>query len=298
MEAGQCRYSLICNERGGVMDDVIVMRLDVDDFLVVVNASNRAKIVGHLERVKGEEEMKAKVRDDTTDTAMVAIQGPRVMEMISAISKEIPSLKRFRFAVKNLVVLKLYVSRTGYTGEDGVEVILPSNLVGMALKMLLNEAKMEADDAIIRPAGLVARDTLRMEAGMPLYGNELTEETNALATGLDFAIALDKGEGDRPEPFIGLEALKKTRDEGGPSRKLVGIKLDGKRVARSGHVVKVGDADAGVVTSGCPSPSLGCPIAMAYVDVAHAVEGTSVHVDTGRAALEGVVTPLPFYKRG
>lgn len=301
MQPGQCRYSLVCNERGGIMDDVIVMRMDDDDFLVVVNASNREKLLGHFEKVRAAGEdggLKVKIDDHTFKTAMVAIQGPKVMDLISKISTEIPALKRYRFATKNYVVFKLYVSRTGYTGEDGVEVILPASAVEIAMKMLFKDVNMAAADAVIKPAGLAARDTLRLEAGMPLYGHELNEETNALGTGLDFAISLDKDQMERGEAFIGMEALKRTRDEGGPRRTLVGLKLEGKRTARQGFGVKAGGKDVGIVTSAAPSPTLGCPIAMAYVDRDSAAEGTTVEIDSGKggAGLAGVVCAMPFYK--
>ncbi|MBX3358740.1 MAG: glycine cleavage system aminomethyltransferase GcvT [Phycisphaeraceae bacterium] len=297
MQVGQCRYSLVCNENGGVRDDVIVYRNDDDDFLVVVNASNREKLLGHFEQVRTAGDMSVKIDDQTAGTAMVALQGPKVMPLISKFSNEIPSLKRYRFAVKNLLVLKLVVSRTGYTGEDGVEVILPAMAVGMAMKMLLKDAGMDRSDAIIRPAGLGARDTLRLEAGMPLYGHELGEEFDALSSGLDFAIALDKDSDERGEKFIGMDALRRIRDNGGPARRLVGLRLEGKRSARQGMAVKAGSKAVGVVTSGCPSPTLGYPIAMAYVDKEFAVAGTELAVDTGReAVMEAAIVPMPFYK--
>ncbi|CAN5755892.1 glycine cleavage system aminomethyltransferase GcvT [soil metagenome] len=297
MKVGQCRYALVCNESGGVMDDVIVYRIDEDDFLVVVNASNREKIVSHFKRVMAAESRKVKMDDQTMSTTMVALQGPKVVEFVGKFSREIPTLKRYSFAVKNLLIVKLYVSRTGYTGEDGVEVILPAAMTGMAMKMILKDADPKDPNSIIKPAGLGARDTLRMEAGMPLYGHELNEETSALAAGLDFAIALDKDTGERPEPFIGLDALKRTRDAGGPARRLVGLRLEGKRSARQGMGVLVDGKSAGTVTSACPSPTLGCSIAMAYLEKEKVAEGTKVEVDTGKGErIAGEVVKLPFYK--
>lgn len=296
MKNGQCRYSLVCNERGGIMDDVIVYRLDDDDFMMVVNASNREKIVNHFKSVIAAEGKKVKLDDTTLSTAMVAVQGPKVVEFIGKFSREIPTLKRYSFTVKNLLVVKLYVSRTGYTGEDGVEVILPGAMVGMAMKMILKDVDPKDPSALIKPCGLGARDTLRMEAAMPLYGHELSEETNALSTGLDFAIALDKDQGDRPEPFIGLEALKKTQAEGGTKQKLAGFKLEGKRSARQGMTILVNDKPAGTITSGCPSPTLGYCIAMGYLDRDHLAEGTKVEIDTGRERIPAEVCKMPFYK--
>ncbi len=296
MEAGQCRYSLACNEQGGVHDDIIVYRLDDDDFLVVVNASNRAKMLAHFDRVRSSNDWTAKIDDQTESTAMVALQGPKVMDLVKKVSSEVPNLKRYRFAVKNLVITKLIVSRTGYTGEDGVEVILPASFVGMAMKMLLKDAGVDAPDGLIKPAGLGARDTLRMEAGMPLYGHELGEEINALACGVDFAIALDKDQAERGEPFIGMEALKRTRAEGGPRRRLVGLQLEGRRTARQGMTIKSGGREVGIVSSACLSPTLGFPIAMGFVDRDVAAEGAAVEIETGReAVIAGKTRKLPFY---
>lgn len=294
MTAGQCRYSLVCNERGGVRDDVIVYRMDEDEFLVVVNASNREKLLGHFEQVRGD--LGVKIDDQTTGTAMVALQGPKVMELVSKFSKEIPTLKRYRFAVKNLMVLKLIVSRTGYTGEDGVEAILPAGMVGIAMTLLLKDVDLKKEGALVRPAGLGARDTLRMEAGMPLYGHELGEEINALECGVDFAISLDKDQGEKAEVFVGMEALKRTMEAGGPKRRLVGIAIDGKRTARQGNAVLRNGAKVGEVTSGCLSPTLGHAIAMALVDIEATEPGGVLRIDTGRGELEGKVTKLPFYK--
>lgn len=298
MEIGQCRYSLVCNEQGGVKDDVIVYRVDDDEFLVVVNASNREKLMRHFDEVRKANDFTLKALEDRTmETAMVALQGPKVMDLIGKVSREVPTLKKYRFAVKNLLITKIIVSRTGYTGEDGIEVILPAGMaVDMALKYLLQGVDMNAPDALLKPAGLGCRDTLRTEAGMPLYGHELGEEICALSCGVDFAIALDKDQGDKGEQFIGMAALKQVAAAGGPARKLAGLVLEGKRSARPGMVVKQGDKEVGVVTSGCPSPTLGKCIAMAFVDQSLLAPGTSLDVDSGRGMLPAVTAPLPFYK--
>jgi glycine cleavage system T protein (aminomethyltransferase) len=301
MQIGQIRYSLMCNDAGGVLDDVLVYKLDEDEFLVVVNASNREKLLPHFDRVKAEGELSAKIEDETLKTAMVAIQGPNVIDMIATVSKEVPALKRYRFTIKNLMILKLMVSRTGYTGEDGVEVILPANAIGMAMKLLLKDVKPGDENAVIKPAGLGARDSLRLEAGMPLYGHELGEQINALSCGIDFAIALDKDEHEKGEVFVGMESLKRTRDAGGPDQKIVGLKVEGKRTPRQGMGVLLGDETVGAVTSGCMSPTLGHPIAMALVDRA-ATEaggeaGTVLAIDTGRDRTAAMVVPLPFYAK-
>lgn len=296
MTPGQCRYSLMCNERGGVRDDVIVMRVDEDDFIVVVNGANREKIVAHVESVRAADNLTAKVSDDTMSTAMVAVQGPRVMDLISRVSSEVPTLKRYRFTVKNLFIAKLVVSRTGYTGEDGVEVILPAGMVGMAMKLILKDVDMKAADALVKPAGLGARDTLRLEAGMPLYGHELGEEIDALACGVDFAIALDKDKEEGGTTFVGQDALRRTRDAGGAPQRLVGVALDGKRTARQGNAIMAGGRPVGTITSACLSPTLGVPIAMGFVEAGASAVGTAVQIDTGRGMLDGKIAAMPFYK--
>ncbi len=296
MTAGQCRYSLVCNENGGVRDDVIVYRMDEDEFLVVVNASNREKLLKHFEQVRAANDFTVKIDDQTTSTAMVALQGPKVIPMIAGISSEVPTLKKYRFTIKNLVVMKLIVSRTGYTGEDGVEVILPAGMVGMAMKLLLNKVDLKAEKPLIKPAGLGCRDTLRLEAAMPLYGHELGEETSALSCGVDFAISMDKDQGEKAEKFIGMDALKRTVDQGGPARKLVGLVIEGKRSARQGMLIRSGNSEVGIVTSGAPSPTLGQCIAMGFVNRDLTPVGTALQVDTGKGLLEAKVVPMPFYK--
>ncbi len=298
MVEGQCRYSLICNEHGGVRDDVIVNRMGENEFLVVVNAGNREKIVGHFETVIAGRCFDVKMEDWTEKTAMIAMQGPKVMELIGKVSPEIPQLKRYRFLVKNMMIMKIMVARTGYTGEDGVEVILPASAIGMAMKMLMKEMSSEEDHETIKPCGLGARDTLRLEAGMPLYGHELGEDICALSCGVDFVIALDKTVEEHGETFIGQEALMKIRDAGGPEVKLVGLKIDSKRTARQGMAILVDGQAVGTVSSGCMSPTLEQSIAMGFVPSTHTEIGTRVQIDAGRMKLDAMVVELPFYKRG
>ncbi len=296
MTKGQCRYSFVCNERGGVRDDILVYRLDDDDFMLVVNASNREKLLTHFEEIKGD--LVVKIKDKTTDTAMVALQGPRAMEHIGKLSKEVPTLKRFRFVEKSYMIVKFLVSRTGYTGEDGVEVILPAKTVDLALKLLLKDADADSASGLITPCGLGARDTLRLEAAMPLYGHELGEDTSALACGMPFALNLDKDEDERGEAFVGLEALKREEAAGGPARTLAGLFIDGKRTARQHMKITSDGKEVGEVTSGCMSPTLERSIAMAYIDRGLNEPGTKLAIETGRAGqtLDAEVTGLPFYK--
>lgn len=293
MEKGQCRYSLVCNKQGGCRDDVLVYCLGEAEYLMVCNGANREKIIAHVGEHRGD--LVFKFDDQTEKTGMCAVQGPRVMELIGSVSKGIPALKRFRFTVKNLMVLKLIVSRTGYTGEDGVEVILDAKMAAPALKMLLKD--LGESDSIVRPCGLGARDTLRLEAGMPLYGHELTEEIDPISAGLNFAVKLDKGDGDEDvERFIGQEALQGIAERG-PERRLVGLRIEGRRAARQSMQVLLGEESVGEVTSGCVSPTLERSIAMAYVKSEHAEPGTKLVIDLGRSRVDAEICALPFYKR-
>lgn len=293
MQRGMVRYSLVCNERGGVRDDVLVYCYEEDDYLMVVNASNRLKILDWFRGVKEREKMTFAMEDVTMETAMAAIQGPKVIEIVGTMSREIPGLKRYRFAEKSLMIAKLTVSRTGYTGEDGVELIMGSTVAKFVLPMLLREKEGVA--ASVRPAGLGCRDTLRTEASMPLYGHEITEELDPISAGLGFAVKLDKGEADgREGRFIGQDALQKIHKEG-PRHKLVGFEVEGRRAARQGMGIHRGGEHVGHVTSGCLSPTLDKVIAMGYVPTELSAEGTEFEIDLGKARTAAKVVKMPFY---
>lgn len=287
MKIGMSRYSLVCNAAGGVMDDVIVSR-DQKYWLMVCNASNREKLIKHFHQVRHDTGLDFDMADQTEGTVMVAIQGPRAIERIGdLLPVDVKELKRYRFVSDSFMLIKFTVFRSGYTGEDGVELILPAKMAAMALKLL--GGKFEKADATIQPAGLGARDTLRLEAGMPLYGHELTETIDPLSAGLAWAVDLTKN-------FIGVEALR-VINERGPARKLVGLELEGRRIARQGTAVRNGEQVIGEVSSGTFGPTVQKSIAMAYVDMHHSAEGTELAVD-----LKGVLNPakvvkLPFYKR-
>jgi aminomethyltransferase len=287
MVVGQSRYSLVCNERGGVMDDIIVSR-DSKNWLIVCNASNREKLLGHFNNVLRSGEYDLDMSDQTEATVMVAIQGPKVIDRLSeALSQDLRNLKRYHFLSDSFMLVKYTIFRSGYTGEDGVELILPAKMAGMAMKLLAG--KMDKPDATIKAAGLGARDTLRLEAGMPLYGHELTEEIDPLSAGLGWAVDLTKD-------FIGAEPLRQIK-ELGPRRKLVGLELEGKRIARQGMPVRSGGDVVGEVTSGTFGPTVQKSIAMAYVDANLATEGTELSVDLKGTLNPAKVVKLPFYKR-
>ncbi len=285
-----CRYSLICNEDGGVKDDVIVYRF-LDKWMLVVNASNREKILVHIDNNKGG--LAVKIKDKTESTAMIALQGPGVMDIIDQFSSEVPALKRYSFCVKSVMTMKIVISRTGYTGEDGVEVILPAKMAGTVIKMLLKDP---GDAAAIKPSGLGARDSLRIEAAMPLYGHEIDEDTDPFTAGLGFAVSLDKDKDEDGEGFIGQEALKKIEGQT-PERQLVGMKLKGRRTPRQGNAIYQNGDQLGAVTSGCLSPTLGYPIALAYVKTGSCTLGDTVTVAAGSSRVEGEIVEIPFYQR-
>ena len=287
IKVGQCRYGFVCNEAGGVLDDVIVYR-EKKSWMMVVNASNREKIVAHFQAVRKAEDLDFDLVDQTESTAMVALQGPKVIDRISEHLEAVKELKRYEFISDSyMMLIKYTVSRTGYTGEDGVELILSAKMAPKIIGML--SGKTDGPGSTLRPAGLGARDTLRMEAAMPLYGHELGEDRDPLQAGLGWAVDLSKD-------FIGADALRKVQAEG-PKQKLVGLMLDGKRIARQGAPVVKDGLPVGIVTSGTLSPTLGSSIAMAYVDGDTAIEGTSLQIDLRGTSVDAKVVPLPFYKR-
>jgi aminomethyltransferase len=291
MSDGQARYALVCNEQGGCRDDVLVYRLSDHEYLMVCNASNRLKLLEHFAAVRGS--LVFELKDETQSSAMVAIQGPRVMEILGGASRSILELKRYRFTIKQVLLTTFIVSRTGYTGEDGVEIIFPARHAGSAMGLFMGRP---AAAEVIRPAGLGARDSLRLEAGMALYGHEIDEHIDPVAAGLHFAVKLDKGEDDPAAGrFIGQEALQRIARQG-PPRTLVGLLLEGRRAARQHMEVRSGARAVGAVTSGILSPTLDRSIAMAYVERDLAGPGQRLLVDLGRATVAAEVTALPFYK--
>ena len=284
---GQCRYSLVCNEAGGVMDDIIVSR-DVKNWIMVCNASNRDKLVKYFGDVRRSTGMDFDMADQTESTGMVAIQGPKVIERVAdLLPVDVRAMKRYQFETGSLMLTKFSVFRSGYTGEDGVEVVIPAKVAGMAMKMLAG--KMDKPDATIKPAALGARDTLRLEAAMPLYGHELGETIDPITAGLSWAVDLKKD-------FVGAEPLRKIAEQG-PKRKLVGLELEGRRIARQGTPVVLDGKTIGEVTSGTFGPTVQKSIAMAFVDSQHTTEGTQLAVDLKGTPNPAKIVKLPFYKR-
>ncbi len=282
---GMCRYSHICREDAGILDDVIVSKAE-DYFLVVCNASNREKLLGWFDRQR--RGYNVEIKDRTFETAMVAIQGPEAAETLGRLLPvPLADLKNYRFKTGTVMGADYFISRSGYTGEDGFEVILPAQVALMAVRMLIGQSQEMGRP--IRPAGLGARDTLRLEAGMPLYGHELSEDWDSITAGQEWAVDLSKD-------FIGQPVLKRIKEEG-PQRRIAGFELEGKRIARQGAAILHDGQTVGVVTSGTQSPTLGKNIAMGLLKSELAQPGTRVEIDIRGSRSSATVIPLPFYKR-
>jgi aminomethyltransferase len=280
----QIQYSLMTNDQGGVIDDILVYRQPFA-YLVVCNASNRANVVGQLERHRGDAQ--GTFRDRTEGTAMIAVQGPKALETLQPLfDQALESVRYYHLTMGRLLGrLDAVISRTGYTGEDGFELIVGA---GSALELwnaLLESGKPHG----IQPCGLGARDTLRLEAGMPLYGHELSDTIDPYSAGLSWAVRLDKGE------FVGRAALIEKQSD--PAFKRIGLVLESRRIARQDAVVLAGDREAGRVTSGTFSPTLQVSVAMALVDPRIAAEGIPLSVDVRGNREPARVVKLPFYKR-
>ena len=282
---GRAHYSMICAPDGGIIDDLIVYRLGAERFLVVANASNAPVVSDALaERLAG---FKAVLDDRSLAMALVAVQGPRAVDILTPMTDvDLGSLRYYAIAEGTVAGIAALVARTGYTGEDGFEVFVENDRAAE-----LWDAFMAAGSPHgLLPIGLGARDTLRLEAGMPLYGNELDRATNPFEAGLGRVVKLDK-----PEDFIGRTALEKVAADG-VTRRLVGLVMQGRGIARHGYPVH-GPEGRGSVTSGTHSPTLGKAIAMAYVAPADAEPGTIVEVEIRDQRVAAEVVALPFYRR-
>ncbi len=291
LKVGRARYTMICQEDGGILDDLIVYRLGEAEFMIVANASNAQTVLDAVtERAAGFE---ATVRDDRDAYALIAVQGPNSPAILGALTDaDLDGLKYYAGLPGTVAGVPAMIARTGYTGEDGFELFAdPAH--AETLWSALTEAG--AGHGLI-PCGLSCRDTLRLEAGMPLYGHELTTATTPFDAGLGRVVKFDKA-----GPFVGRDALAIAAEKAAasPPRKLAGLVADGRRVPRAGYRVLGADGSViGEVTSGAPSPTLGRPIAIGYLDADHAAPGTpGVTVDIRGGHEPYQVVALPFYKR-
>jgi aminomethyltransferase len=290
LDDNQAMYTVMCNEAGGIIDDLIVVRGDQTHFLIVVNASTREKDVAWMRR-----QLSADVEliDASDDIALIAVQGPRAVDILEPLVELDPAgslrdLGAFRTSPARIRGIDgkhaQRIARTGYTGEDGFEIYIAAAAAGTLWDLLLEAGATHG----LVPAGLGARDTLRLEAGLRLYGQDMDDDTDPYSCGLGWTVKLDKGD------FVGAAALRGLRES--PPRRFVGLKLGPRAIARHGHRVLQNGTDVGEVTSGTMGFSVGAPVATASVQPDFAA-GEAVSVDIRGAAAAAEVVRLPFYKR-
>jgi aminomethyltransferase len=287
LRPGRARYTMICAEDGGVLDDLVVYRQDEDEFLVIANAANTDVVFAALtDRASGRD---ARVTDATGDYALVAVQGPEAARILAPLADgiDLGAIKYYAGTFGEVAGRKAWVARTGYTGEDGFEVFCRPEDASHIWEALASGGAA----AGLVPAGLAARDTLRLEAGMPLYGNELGPDVTPFEAGLGRVVKFDK-----PGEFVGREALT-ARAASGPVKHLVGLTIQSRRIARHGYPVLADGRTCGTVTSGAPSPTLGVPIAMAYLEPGVRAGDHVLNVGIRGEAVPAHLTDLPFYRR-
>lgn len=288
LAVGQCQYSLFCYPWGGVVDDLLVYRLGQEEFLLVVNAGNKDKDYAWIKSRQGADSGSSLViRDKSADTGQIAIQGPRAQQILSRLTgynlEQIHYYYFDRFSVGGMEAL---VSRTGYTGEDGFEIYVDTGSTAELWRLLLEMGR----DLGLVPAGLGARDTLRFEARMPLYGHELNDKTTPLEAGLGMFVSWNKGD------FLGREALLKQKEEG-LKRKLVGFTMIDRGVPRSGYSLGKNGIIIGEVASGSFAPTLKSNLGLGYVNIDEAHVGNEITVQIRDKELKAQIVKTPFYKR-
>jgi aminomethyltransferase len=291
LKDGQAHYSALLTPQGTFVDDILVHRLSENDYLLVVNAGTKDKDYAWIRQQVGGW-AGIHITDYSSYYSQLALQGPRALETLQKLTKvDLAAIKNYWFTWGQVAgIHNVLIARTGYSGEDGFEVYIPSD---EATTVKMWNALMEAGEEFgIRPCGLGARNTLRLEAGMSLYGHEISEEINALEAGLDRFLKLDKGE------FIGRDALLAVVATGGPKRKIIGLEMVDRGIGRDGYTVHDLDGNQiGVVTSGSPAPFLKTNIAMALVPASVAASGTDVLVQCRANSVRAKQVPIPFYKR-
>lgn len=285
IEVGQAQYSAMCLENGCVIDDLIIYRF-ADRYMLVVNAANLEKDWAWVSKHAADFDVKLENASDAT--ALLALQGPAAREILRPLASiDVDDVKYYRFAEGEVAGVKGVISGTGYTGEDGFELYLPADGAVKVWRALLEAGK----DSGLIPAGLGARDSLRLEVGYALYGNDLDEEHTTLESGLGWVTKLEK------DGFVGHAALAKQKEEGVP-RRLVGLRLTGKGFPRPGYDIVAEGAPVGVVTSGTVSPTLGYGVALGYVPTELSKPDTVVQIDLRGRAVDAVVQRPPFYTGG
>ncbi|HET8586337.1 MAG TPA: glycine cleavage system aminomethyltransferase GcvT [Candidatus Limnocylindria bacterium] len=287
LEIGQAQYSMLCTTDGGVIDDLIVYRTDANAYLLVCNAANRDAVRTHLQDLLAAGDFDARLEDRSDATALIAPQGPRAAELLAGLTDaSLDELRNYHAMQATVAGVKVMLARTGYTGEDGFELFCDAHRAARLWQALYDAGQPLG----LKPCGLGSRDTLRLEAGMPLYGNELSLDGNPYEANLGRVVKLEKGE------FVGRAALARIQQEG-PRRKLVGLVMRDRAVPRHGYPVVVDGEEAGVVTSGTASPTLGEMIAMAYLPSLAASVGDQVEVVVRERRCRAEQVKLPFYRR-
>jgi aminomethyltransferase len=285
LRSGRAHYSGLLTERGTYLDDLLIYRLSDEEFLLVVNAANAGRDLAWLRDRAGDA---AEVRDVSQDYALLALQGPRSEEILQPLTAvDLAGVKYYGFAIGEVDGRRALVSRTGYTGEDGFELyVAPADATDLWRRLLATGAPSG-----VVPAGLGARDTLRLEAAMALYGHELDESTTPLEAALEWTVKWKKGD------FVGRQALLEQR-AAGPARRLSGFEISGRGIARQGSPVLVGGAPVGAVTSGTWSPTFEKAIGLAYLEAGSSAPGREIELEVRGRKLPGRIVELPFYRRG
>ena len=284
---GQAQYSMLCQDDGGIIDDLIVYRLGGERFMVVCNASNRDAVIAHLTDLHARDGRDVELEDRSDEVGLVAPQGPAAASVLSGLTDvDLDALGNYHAVEGTVAGVPAIVARTGYTGEDGFELFCDADRTREVWEAVASAGAA----AGLRPCGLGARDTLRLEAGMPLYGNELDRDTNPFEAALGRVVKLEKGD------FVGRDALEAVK-ETGPARKLIGLQMVDNAIPRAGYEVRAGGAPVGRVTSGTLSPTLGTKIAMARVAAETAGIGNAFEVVVRDRPYRAEQVKLPFYRR-
>lgn len=279
---GRARYNVICNETGGIIDDCIVYRLKEDGFLLIPNAANTDEVSDWLARWNSQPDA-VSIHNITQETAMIAHQGPQAASILNEIAAhDLSSVRPFSAVKTHIDGVEAMLARTGYTGEDGFEIILPAADAPHIWQLLMSKGAV--------PCGLGARDVLRLEAALPLHGNDISAETNPYEAGLHRFVVPDR------EGYVARNALVKALNEG-VSRTLIGFTMVGRGIARQGCTISDGSQNIGIVTSGAPSPTLDRNIGLGYVAAEYSAAGLPLKIDIRGRLVDAEISTIPFYSR-
>ncbi len=287
LKDGQAHYSGLLYEHGGFVDDILVHKVDKDSIFICVNASNQEKDYEHILAICNDKGFEAEVKFASDKYAQIAVQGPRAIETLGKLSpNDVTGIKYYWFEDGEVADIPARIARTGYTGEDGFEVYVEPSQAAYIWEQLLEAG----EEFGIKPCGLGARNTLRLEAKMALYGHEIHASLTPLEADLAWIVKFDKGD------FVGRDALLKQKNNG-LTRKLVGFEMTGRGIGRDGYEVSVDDAAAGWVTSGSPGPTVGKNIGLCYLPIDKTTPGQTIQVSVRNQPVDAIVVPTPFYKR-